>query len=564
MGFFDFFKKKSASSGKKNAERVSEVDNLNKMMFQNLEISPPVSCVNWIFYSEMDNLLLVADMISQRPEYLSYKTELKMYRENSGRPMCEIKILAEDKFNIEKELFLNNMGHTSFEAQKDSRMTAEIKKIFQDAANQNASDIHIDTINTTTAKIVFRVQGSLTPYITTLDGVEIMRTIYTVMGSKTEATYIAGKAQDGNISDAQYLPAGIIGIRILKGGNYYGDFMVLRLQPAQKENQQIKISVEDRLGSLGYTLQQISDFKAILDKPTGITIISGVTGSGKTTTLATLLQSIRDERPEDSIMTTEDPVEIVIPGTRQCSVKLGGYEGANEGISVFASCIRMALRADPDILMVSEMRDADAADAARTGAMTGHPLLTTLHANGAWESLKRFEAMLEEKVRNPIEYLSDPSLMSGLVYQKLLRRICPYCSLSLVGNEGKISQDMMKRLVRVSALTPWGYTDVRLTNSGTDCPHCGGKGFIGRFVCAETVNLSMSMLHIYAAKGIMEAKRAWTCGVRDEMGTMQYGYTYRAVGVSKVLSGQLDPRAFESACGRIGAEEFYKGEEEDI
>jgi type IV pilus assembly protein PilB len=225
-----------------------------------------------------------------------------------------------------------------------------------------------------------------------------------------------------------------------------------------------KLAVRLDIDKLGFSLEDLVTLKACAQRPHGMILATGPTGSGKTTTLYSLLKLI--ERPEKNIVTVEDPVEFALPGINQVSAR------PDIGLT-FASSLRSILRQDPDIIMVGEIRDAETADMAVKSSLTGHLVLSTLHTNRAAGSVVRLTNM-------GLEPFLITSCVTAVVGQRLVRRVCPKCAEPYEPPKG-----MAEKLGLLDAKGK----PVALVR-GAGCRACFKSGYAGREVIAETLVMS--------------------------------------------------------------------------
>jgi general secretion pathway protein E len=261
--------------------------------------------------------------------------------------------------------------------------------------------------------------------------------------------------------------------------------------------------VED-FAALGFRPDTLERYLALLDRPQGIVLVTGPTGSGKTTTLYTSL--VRLNTPERKIFTVEDPIEYQLDRVNQIQVR------AQINLT-FAEILRTLLRHNPDIMMIGEMRDLETAQIAIQSALTGHLVLSTLHTNSAASSVTRLLDMQVE------DYLAAATI-SGIAAQRLLRRLCRAC---------KSPQDLLPEMVARSGLE-------RLVNGGdmvwygpVGCHHCNGTGYSGQTAVIEVMTISDAIRRLILAHA--DPREIQRVAVAEGMRTMYED------GLLKVLDG---------------------------
>jgi len=416
----------------------------------------------------------------------------------------------------------------------------EARDLFSAAAKRGASDIHIDAYTALrSAEIKFRVDGRLVPFATIREDAakKLMTAIYNTMCGQAETSYSEGKFQDAHISDIAHLPTGVHGIRVISGGQAKGTFMVLRLL---YENVSVKGDTIERLIQLGFNELQASMMKHMQARPSGFVLMGGPTGSGKSTTLKHSFETWAKRRSDLLFMTAEDPVEYPIRGVRQIGVPVG-YDGT--GKDGYAQALRVALRSDPDVLMVGELRDPQSALSALHGAQTGHPVWSTIHANSAWSMLHRLMSLLpQDVIKNPMDYIADPTVMTGMVFQHLVRTLCPECKRPLAGNEKDYDPSVVDRVRKIFRPGTPEYAAICIEGN-THCEACDGVGIAGRTVCAEVVLLDPKMLTEMRTNGVESARDYWLENYK--------GHTYLDHALTKMKAGEVSPQAIEDRLGPL-------------
>lgn len=372
----------------------------------------------------------------------------------------------------------------------DSPVVRLINALLLEAVKEGASDVHIETQE---KRLVarFRVDGVLR------DIVEPARALAPLIVSRIKVMArldIAEKRvpQDGRVT--------------LRIGGYDIDARVSTI-PTQ-HGERVVLRLLDRgttrldLAALGMTPGDVARFTRLLERPHGMVLVTGPTGSGKTTTLYTALTHLNDRRR--NIMTVEDPIEYELPGIAQTQVN------PRTDLS-FARGLRAILRQDPDVIMVGEIRDQETAEVAVRSAMTGHFVLSTLHTNSAVGSITRLIDMGVER------YLLAP-ILSGMIAQRLVRRICPHCRVEAAAS----ARD---RMLLGDAL-PEGATVWRPVG----CEHCRQEGYAGRAGLYELVVVDEAMqalIHDNAPEAEMQrlARAASPGLIEDAVAKLRGGVT---------------------------------------
>jgi type IV pilus assembly protein PilB len=253
---------------------------------------------------------------------------------------------------------------------------------------------------------------------------------------------------------------------------------------------------------MGIDEETLLKFRKAIDAPHGMILVTGPTGSGKTTTLYSVLQELNN--PQYNIVTVEDPIEYELNGINQVSVR-------NDIGLDFASALRSILRQDPDIVMVGEIRDNETADIAVKAALTGHQVLSTLHTNDAAGAITRLDDMGIEP------FLISSSILMTCA-QRLVRRICSNCR-----EEFTPEPEVFTRL----GIEPKAET---VFYRGSGCDRCKGRGYLGRLAIIEalTVTEAVRRLIMKRASAAVIKNQAVTEGMK----------TLRMVGIDKALEGQ--------------------------
>jgi type IV pilus assembly protein PilB len=367
-----------------------------------------------------------------------------------------------------------------------------------DALNRRASDIHIETRDAEVV-IKYRVDGVLQPAMKPI-AKEHHSTIISRIKVMAELDIAEKRVpQDGRFRVR--IRGRSVDFRVSIMPSVHGEDAVIRILDKESLSKQF---ASLRLDVLGFDEKELARFRRFIREPYGMVLVTGPTGSGKTTTLYAALSEIKSE--EDKIVTIEDPVEYQLRGITQIPVN------EKKGLT-FARGLRSILRHDPDKIMVGEIRDAETADIAIAAALTGHLVFTTVHANNVIDVLGRFLNM-------KIEPYNFVSALNCVLAQRLVRTICANCKRAV--------KPPAEELV-VSGLDPAAYAEVPFYE-GAGCLECGGTGYKGRMAISELLDLSDHVRElILARRSSAEIKRA----ARDE------GMVFlRESAVNRAVSGQ--------------------------
>ncbi|MEA4896377.1 MAG: ATPase, T2SS/T4P/T4SS family [Desulfovibrio sp.] len=413
--------------------------------------------------------------------------------------------------------------------------------LIKDAFETGASDIHLMDFGLYTI-IRFRCLGMLTDH-TQLNaelGQRLIACIYQKLSQSADACFSPTERQDGRIAAREYLPPSVHSVRVhsepiecAQAKEGVGTSMSLRLL---YDATSAKGSLLERMTALGFTAGQC-DTAQFLTRRTGLTIISGPTGHGKSTFLKHVMESMTERNPEKAYFSIEDPPEYPLKGVRQVLIA-SNDRGSRSG--AYCDAIAGAMRSDPDVLMIGEIRYVEAAVAAIDAALTGHSVWATIHANNAMGIIARLVSILATHYRNPLEQICDHNVLAGLEYQRLLPMLCPECKIRLMDlkpeeRQQYLPEDVAGRLRRV--LDDRESVYVR----GDGCEKCRKRGLIGQTVAAEIVATDQEMLGYLREGNIPRAHEYWL----KEKG----GRSYVDHAVELIKEGLVDPYLAEERLG---------------
>jgi type IV pilus assembly protein PilB len=345
------------------------------------------------------------------------------------------------------------------------RITADTSPIIKlvdstvfNAIQRRASDIHIETRDTEVV-IKYRIDGVLYQAMEPIDK-RHHQTIVSRIKVMSELD-IAEKRipQDGRFK--LRLKGRTIDFRVSIMPSVHGEDCVIRILDKESMNKEFR---NLRLDILGFDEETLKKLRKFIREPYGMVLVTGPTGSGKTTTLYAALSEIQSS--EDKIITIEDPVEYQLKGITQIPVN------EKKGLT-FARGLRSILRHDPDKIMVGEIRDEETAQIAIQSALTGHLVFTTVHANNVVDVLGRFLNM-------KVDLYNFVSALNCVLAQRLVRKICPHCKRPMKAS---------RQLLEESGLDPAAHAE-HTFYEGAGCIECNGTGFMGRLAVSELLDLS--------------------------------------------------------------------------
>ncbi|HOV56413.1 MAG TPA: ATPase, T2SS/T4P/T4SS family [Rhodanobacteraceae bacterium] len=419
-----------------------------------------------------------------------------------------------------------------------TQVTEMIATMVASAMEVRASDIHMQ-VDATSARIQFRVNGAMETYMELRpDQADVISNALFTMGDQDGKPTAFAKTdyQDASITHTWAIngEAKEVKLRFASLRTNAGWDVVLRVLDQNVTNN------TSGLASLGYDEAQIFDFNRMLARPTGLVLLCGPTGSGKTTTTATLLQELFRRHEESHIIRTiEDPVEIVVPGLRQHPVVRSGGAVEDGFLKVFKAC----MRGDPDVLSVGEVRDHATAMLLQNAVQSGHMVFATLHSGDAFGAFSRLHHLGIAR-----SDLTDETFISGIVNQKLLRLLCPDCSVPIVQKLAHLPPDLVRRLIRLSLPDQ---NAVRVAGDG--CERCRGSRYIGRTVAAEIVIPDREILaHIQRDEGTL-AKAYWRAGM-SVYDKSRSGRTSLDQGIEKMAKGLVSPMDVERVLGPLDSQ----------
>ncbi len=434
--------------------------------------------------------------------------------------------------HYENELGTVNRSRIDF----NNQMQKDFVDIVAKAAAQKVSDIHIEVADQTT--IYFRIDGSMQPVLEFNSGwgESFVRAAF-ASADISNANYAQNEYQsaqkDGRTplrgTKDLYLPQGVLSIRMQFNPIAFGSrYVVMRLL---YDNPSESITTEQEFGDYEQTL-----LRRLRSYPTGLVIVAGPTSSGKSTTLVrNMVLMLKEHNYEINLITVEDPVEQKIFGAHQIPVVNTASEEQRE--AEYTEALAAALRSDPDTLMVGEIRTLAAAQLTVKGALSGHNVWTTLHANSAMAALVRLLDMGVEAFK-----LKEETMMRGLISMRLFKRLCPHCREKLIDHPEYPEYKRVKE-----AFGELGLNQVYVRGGG--CDECNGTGTFGRIKAGEIIITNSEFLQLALSGNTDAAVKYWL----EEMD----GRTLKESACSLMLQGIIGVDELERWVGLLDRPGVY-------
>ena len=402
-------------------------------------------------------------------------------------------------------------------ARHETDLRETVRRMLMQAAAARATDIHLIVSRMFGSHMFFRVLGKkrLIRSYTYDEAMALCASLYNTVMDTGDTSWHPTEYQGGSVREVTWLPSDVYGIRVQSNPLPDGVNMVLRL--LKKEPVRIT-NLDHPFEELGFTPEGAMALEDMTNAGQGIRLTLGSTGSGKSTTLKMVLEKISRAHAWKNLLTIEDPPEYPIMGASQFMV--ANAKNREERSAKFADAFRAAMRSDPDVIMVGEIRDAVTAHLAWECALSGHETYSTLHANDAVDAMER---LVEEMDIHPRQ-VGNLNVMRGLVSQSLVPVLCPHCK-EPIKNHPEIMDLHLHREVDLE----------RAFVTGAGCEQCGGLGNVDQALVTEVVIPDRGFVERIRA-GDGEAARDYLAKRWKHRGLLGIEHALRLVN-----SGRVDP-----------------------
>lgn len=486
-----------------------------------------------------DGRFLVVETHKFDGRVLSFEVLARKKRLNISKPTY----VSQNELNAVYSIAERSAAAAEIEEDSDLdqlQMQKDFVAVVERAAAKKVSDVHVVVADST--QIMFRTNGMMQ---TEMEYNKEWGELF------VRAAFASADISDSNYAQNEFQGAQKLGSTPLRGSK--GKLMLphnvlaIRLQfnPIAFGSQYLVMRLlyaDDNpdgsgdLQALGFGEYEENLFYRLRAVPVGVSVIAGPTGSGKSTTLQrNMIKLLQEKNYEINLITVEDPPEYPIPGARQMPVTNANTE--EEKDEQFTKALSAALRSDPDVMMVGEIRTLSAAQLTFKGALSGHGMWTTLHANSAPAILTRFRDMGVETFK-----LLDPELIKGLISQRLFRKLCPHCRKSV---KEMLDEPQVKRLK--TALGDFGVENTFVRGPG--CKYCNNTGIKGRMSVPEIVLPDAIFLELMIKGETRKAIDYWT----SDLG----GRTLKDAAIERMLKGYIDLDEVERWCGLLDQRPVY-------
>ena len=453
-----------------------------------------------------DTIRRISDGDLDARDVVQYTIDAVIGQRPKKRARTAFNAPAIELMNTAGKLFADVYSRQIHTRSQEHETQIRTEKMVLEAIQSRASDILIDPKDESNYMIRFRVDGFLREHeiLPSQKTNAIINSLKAISGMD-----IAEKRRPQDGAFMARLPEGQVYFRMASSGVLGGEKLAIRLLD------QTKTPMTPT--EIGFSPKQIKTLSELVRQPSGMVLICGPTGSGKTTTLYGLLQTVNFN--ERNVISIEDPIEHVMPSISQIEVN------TRAGVT-FAAALRSILRQDPDVICVGEIRDAETAQIALQAAQTGHLVMATLHSSSNMAAVVR---LMDLGVRP----LLIASALKAAVSQRLIRKLCQYCK-----GPATLSQSQMEYCEKNSI-------EPKTLLEAQGCGYCGGTGYHGRTALMDVMYMSDGLREMLCNQTV-------SAGELKEKGDKQFYAELRKVGMQKVTEGQTSLKEIKRITSSIG------------
>jgi len=465
---------------------------------------------------------------------------LRTTMEKVQRRGLEVGLEGRTDRRLIQELYAGAASVASLLLSPDDPTAQAVKDLIETAVDRRASDIHVQ-VNPHDSRVLFRVDGDIEVIWTHSRewGVRLARTLYARGADDTKSVLFNEREVQGATIKHTVVKAGVkeeIGLRYASAPVYPSGFdLVMRVL-----SMGLNTTIPD-LPGLGFAPAQVRAILTATERPSGLVALVGTTGSGKSTTITSLVDYLDDYYDGRRIIRSiEDPPEYAMKARQQPVVVANKGEGTEQSraAEAFTKALKGAMRMDPDVLVIGEIRDAPSAQLAQQATLSGHKVLTTFHASSLTATISRARSYQMDP-----DVLGSWGFLQAIVRQTLVRKVCPHCAqpFERAKRPAKVRSDYAWRMLRRQLTEICDTKAVCFVGSG--CDHCKGTGAKGRTVVAEILKPTWRMLDLIGKGDYLSLEAAWRASrVLDPESVYEAaGLSMEEHALMKIEAGQLCP-----------------------
>lgn len=465
---------------------------------------------------------------------------LRTTLEKVQRRGLEVALEGRTNRRLIQELYAGAASVAALSLSPDDPTAQAVKELIETAVERRASDIHVQ-VNPHDSRVLFRIDGDIEVIWTHSRewGVRLARTLYARGADDTKSVLFNEREVQGATIKHTVVKGSVkeeIGLRYASAPVYPSGFdLVMRVL-----SMGLNTAIPD-LPGLGFAPAQVRAILTATERPSGLVALVGTTGSGKSTTITSLVDYLNDYYSGRRVIRTiEDPPEYAMKARQQPVVVANKGEGTEQSraAEAFTKALKGAMRMDPDVLVIGEIRDSPSAQLAQQATLSGHKVLTTFHASSLTATISRARSYQMDP-----DVLGSWGFLQAIVRQTLVRKVCPHCAqpFSSAKRPAKVRSDYAWRALRRQLTEICDVKAVRFVGPG--CEHCKNTGAKGRTVVAEILKPTWRMLDLIGKGDYLSLEAAWRASrVLDPESVYEAaGLSMEEHALMKIEAGHLCP-----------------------